>query len=65
MLSCSEGIPTSVLTCMRVGLLQIVNDSGGASFPIATECNKINISYIKNTILKTIEVSESDIKNKV
>lgn len=64
LLSCSEAVPTSVLTCMRAGLLPIVSNNCGTSFPFSITCDDISIEHIKNMILETLELTEDEIKRK-
>jgi hypothetical protein len=64
LLSCSEAVPTSVLTCMRAGVLPIVSNNCGTEFPFAVTCGEMSIEHIKNIILKTLELTEEQIKIK-
>jgi glycosyltransferase involved in cell wall biosynthesis len=64
LLSCSEAVPTSVLTCMRAGLIPIVSENCGTEFPCAITCEEISIEYIKNIVSKTLELTENQIEEK-
>lgn len=62
LLSCSEAVPTSVLTCMRAGLLPIVSNNCGTNFPFSITCDSTSIEHIKNIICNTLEITEEEIK---
>lgn len=64
LLSCSEAVPTSVLTCMRAGLIPIVSKNCGTDFTFAITCEKISIDNITNIISNTLKFSEYEIEEK-
>lgn len=64
LLSCSEAVATSVLTCMRAGMIPIVSDKCGTKFFKSIVCNKVDITSVKHTILESSKLSALEIEEK-
>jgi glycosyltransferase involved in cell wall biosynthesis len=64
--SCSEGIATSVVTCIRKGLVPVVTKESGidlSDFGFLIE--SIDIEKLKEFIVKVSNISDEDFKNRV
>ncbi|AVF67387.1 glycosyltransferase [Vibrio alginolyticus] len=63
LLSCSEAVPTSVLTTINSGLYPITSNSIGFSLEIGTQTDSYKVRDIIN-LIKELQFSTSDFKSK-
>ncbi|MEJ2045176.1 MAG: hypothetical protein P8X89_18065 [Reinekea sp.] len=61
-LSCSEAVPTSVLTCMRAGLIPIISPNCGESFPNVEEFGNVEIDALVERIKTTVNCTPEEIE---
>tara|TARA_Y100000588_G_C14276656_1_gene934655 strand:+ start:985 stop:2070 length:1086 start_codon:yes stop_codon:yes gene_type:complete len=59
LLSCSEAVPTSVLTTMGAGLIPITTDKIGTKIPIGKQLSEYDVEFVREIISQSIVIPAS------